>query len=340
MKSQAKQAVSPCGTVTAPTWSPDGTQIAWFGYRWPRPPHGHAVGAYNILRAFCVSNADGTQLHQVPHTVCSERCSNNLGDPPGQLDWVEPNLLVYGSDDGAYAISVGRKPKLLAREGPDPYAIDAQGDRIAAGQTASCNSCPGPVKIYSVPSGAVVGVIGGSKLTNSEPSLSPDGSKVVLMRRAATDSGVPGIWTAAADGGHLHRLEQLGIDPLWSPAGNRIAYLAPTGTRFALRLVAPQGGPSRTLLRNDNTSVFGWSPDGRWIAYPDSKGRLAIVNVATGKVRRLLKLQLPYSVSSAVWSPNSQQLLVLWRPPAHSSCPNGLWVVPINGGKPHLVHGC
>ena len=40
-------------------------------------------------------------------------------------------------------------------------------------------------------------------------------------------------------------------------------------------------GTSTTLLRNGPGTVFGWSPDGRWIAFPDSKGRLAIINVAT-----------------------------------------------------------
>ena len=178
----ATRAVSPCGTATAPTWSPDGTQIAWFGYRWPLPPHRHAVGSWNILRAFCASDADGKHLHQLAHTVCSEHCSNNLGDPPGQLNWVRPSLLVYGSD-GVHAVSVGQKPELLARKGPDPYALDARGDRVATSDFASaCTSCRGPVRIFSVPSGAVVGVVGGMKLENSEPSLSPDGTQVVFTR--------------------------------------------------------------------------------------------------------------------------------------------------------------
>jgi TolB protein len=184
-------------------------------------------------------------------------------------------------------------------------------------------------------------MVGGTKLDNTGPSLSPDGTQVVFARRPANDSGRPSIWTAAADGSHLQRLEQGGDDPLWSPAGDRIAYLAPTGpSQWAWRLVAPQGGASTTLLRSAPGTVFGWSPNGRWIAFPDSKGRLAVVDVATKKVRTLLKLRLPYSSSDVAWSPNSQQLLVVWRPPTHSSCPSGLWRVPIGSAKPQLVHGC
>jgi hypothetical protein len=342
-KSDAKQeAPSPCGKATAPTWSPDGTQIAWYGYRWPLPSNRHAVGSYNVLRAVCVSDAEGKHLHPLADTVCSEHCSNPLSDPPGQLDWVAPTLLLAADDLGIFAVPVGQKPKLLGKAGPVPFSVDAGGDRVASGVVASCLSCPGPVTIRSVPSGGVVGLVGGNKLENSEPSLSPDGTQVVFARMPAKDSGRPGIWTASVDGSHLKLLEKRGSSPLWSPAGNEIAYLAPIGaSRYAWRLVAPQGGASTTLLGDDGPgTVFGWSPNGRWIAFPDSKGRLAVINVATKKVRRLLPLRLPYDLSSVVWSPNSQQLLAVWRPPAHTHCPSGLWRVPIDGAKPQLVHGC
>jgi Tol biopolymer transport system component len=305
-------------------------------------PNHHAVGSYNIVRAICVSDADGKHLHRLPNTVCSERCPSAFSDPPGRLDWVGPSLLLAGNDLGVFAIPVGQKPKLLGKTGPVPFSVDAAGDRVATGPLADCAGCFGPVTIRGVPSGAVVGVVGGTKLDSSDPSLSPDGKQVVFARGPAGYSGrTPGLWIAAVDGSHLRRLELRGDNPLWSPAGNRIAYLAPAGAvRTGLRLVAPQGGASTTLVRNATGTVFGWSPNGRLIAYPDSKGRLAVVDVATKKVRRLLKLHLPYDSSSVVWSPDSRQLLVVWRPPTHSTCRSGLWRVPIDGAEPRLVHGC
>lgn len=337
---KAQKRVTPCGTATAPTWSPDGTHIAWYGYRWPRPPRHHAAGSSKTLRAICISDANGKHLHQLRNTACSEHCPDAFGDPPDRLDWVAPTLLLSANDLGIYTVSIGQKPKLLGKARPVPFSVDARGDRVASGVNA-CSDCSGPVKVFSVSSGAVVGLVGGTKVNNSAPSLSPDGTQVVFARSPARNAGArPAIWTAAADGSHLQRLERKGNNPLWSPAGDRIAYLAPAGARSAWRLVAPQGGAGATLSSHGPGTVFGWSPNGRWIAFPDSKGKLAVIDVTTRKMRRLLKLQLPYSSSSVVWSPDSRQLLVVWRPPANSSCPSGLWRVPIDGTKPRLVHGC
>ncbi len=219
--------VSPCGTATFPAWSPDGTQIAWYGKRWPLPNLHHASGSIKLLRAICVSDVNGTNVHPLPHTVCSEHCSPELSDPPGQLYWVASGML-YGNDAGIFTIPTGKEPKLVGRTPPQPFSADSAGDRVAAGAVAACTTpgCAGPVRILSVPSGAVVGKAGGSKVINTEPSLSPDGTQVVFARFPASDSGQGlGIWTASADGGHLRRLVPNGGDPLWAPAGNRIAYL-------------------------------------------------------------------------------------------------------------------
>jgi dipeptidyl aminopeptidase/acylaminoacyl peptidase len=264
-----------------------------------------------------------------------------MSEPLDQLYWRGTGLL-YGNDFGVFAIPPGQKPKLLGKKPPEPFSVDSAGDRVAAGAYSSCTNagCAWPVKVFGVPSGSVVGKAGGTKVINIEPSLSPDGTQVVFARFPANDSGKRlGIWIASADGSHLKRLVRGGSNPLWSPAGNRIAYLAGPYPS-ALRLVPSRGGAGTTLLRKGIGALFAWSPDGRHIAFADSTGNLAVVDTTTKKVRKLLKLQPPWGPSSIAWSPDSTQMLVVWRPPAHSKCPSGLWRVPISGGKPHLVHGC
>jgi WD40-like Beta Propeller Repeat len=170
-----------------------------------------------------------------------------MSDPPDQLYWVRPSLLLYGNDFGIGAITVGQSPKLLGKKPPEPFSVGPNGDRVAAGAVSSCThtGCAGPVKILSVPWGALVGTVGGTQRINTEPSLSPDGTQVVFARFAANDSGRRlGIWTASADGSHLLRLTRGGSNPLWSPVGNRIAYLARTHPS-ALRLVPSQGVRAR-----------------------------------------------------------------------------------------------
>ena len=61
-----------------------------------------------------------------------------------------------------------------------------------------------------------------------------------------------------------------------------------------LGLVSPGGGKSRVLVPRNVQNVFGWSPDGKSIAFETgtgSTGKLAVVDVATGKVRSLIKLR-------------------------------------------------
>lgn len=320
--------VSPaCSSTNLPAWSPDGKQIAFVGRRLRHGPL--------PVRAICVATADGRNAAPLPQTVCTRRCRLDLIDSPTQLFWVRPNLLLYGDDFRIFTIPVGGRPAPLGSQPGsfEQFAVDSAGDRVAAG-FSNCPQCAGPVTVLSVPSGRVVGRIGGTKLDNITPSLSPDGKQVVFVRQYADDSGrTKGIWTASADGSRLRRLVPTGFTPLWSPAGSRIAYLSPSG---ALRLVAPQGGAGKTLVARSVGSLFGWSPDGKQIAFQGPGGWLEVVDVARGKVRKLLRLRFGPNV---VWSPSSQELLVRTQPLRQNRCAS-LWRVPAGGGKPKLLRSC
>jgi hypothetical protein len=323
-------AISPCRQVSQPIWSPGGQQIAYYGTRWP-PPTGRR-NPNDILQALCTANADGTRAQPLRYTVCSERCP----DPPYPFVWLRSGILYLLGGD-IFRIVAGSKPLRIARTGAVSFVTNPAGTRIAAETYfPSCLSCSGPVTILDAQSGAVVGKVGGKKLDNVDPSLSPDGAKVAFERTASDGSGKTfGIWTAKADGSRLRRLATVGEQPLWSPTGGKIAYVASAGKSVALRLVSADGGRSRALVPKAVSTVFGWSPDGKSIAFEMGVGRLAVVDVATGKVRSLLQLQY---APTARWSPDSSELVANSVPKSQRCW--STWRVPVDGSKPTLISSC
>ena len=131
-----------------------------------------------------------------------------------------------------------------------------------------------------------------------------------------------------------------GFQPLWSPApGGKISYRGYVRRTQSLRLVSPNGHGVRTLVPRGVEGVFGWSPDGKSIAFElgsGTFGRLAVVDVATGKVRTLLKL---YYAATAAWSPDSSELVANSQPTRNQRCWS-TWRVPIDGSGPTLISSC
>jgi Tol biopolymer transport system component len=316
-----------------PVWSPDGQEIAFYATRWPPPTTPHR-GPNDILQALCTANPDGTNAQPLRYTVCS----NNCPDPPYQLLWLQPNALLVLGDGDILRIAPGSKPQKLARTTDFSFVTNAAGTRIAFG-TPSCPRCAGPVTIIDAHTGARVGTVGGKKLDNVYPSLSPDGTKVVFERDASDDSGKTfGLWTASANGRRLRQLTKVGEHPLWAPSGGKVAYVGFAGKSVALRLIPARGGKDRVLVPREVENVFGWSPDGESIAIETGSGtfgKLAVVNVATGKVRTLIKLR--YS-PAAVWKPDSSELLATSMAAA-KTCPT-LYRVPVDGSTPTLISTC
>lgn len=331
-RTQVTGARSPCDLATLVASSPDGRQIAWVGYEWRVTRHGRRIEG--PARAICVAVASGARPQALRYTVCTSGCSRSFISDPRQLDWTRGNRFVYLDDGQIFSFKPGRSPKLVTgnlRKLPGPgfaFSIDASGDRVAYSGPFCPEQCAGPVAVLNAATGSVVGEIGNRKSENLDPSLSPDGTQVVFDRSNGNQN--LGIWLANSTGGNLHRLEPSGDTPYWSPAGNMIAYTDTDG----LHLVSTSGGASTPLVRG-SVQLFsdGWSPNGRWFAL-DHSADLEVVNVVTGKVRKLVR------ADTFAWSPGSRQLLVIWRAPSHTNCPYGLWRVPIDGSKPRLVHGC
>ena len=321
------QASPACSSTNLPAWSPDGKQIAFVGRRLGHGPL--------PLRAICIANADGKNAAPLPQTVCTRRCRLDLIDSPYAVVLGQPNLLLYGDDFRIFTIPVGGKPEPLGSQPGsfEQFSVDSAGDRVAAGYS-NCPQCAGPVTVLSVPSGRLVGRIGGNKLDNITPSLSPDGNQVVFVRQYADDSGrTQGIWTAAADGSQLRRLVREGLHAALVPRRQSNRIPRPLRSLTARRAAGRREQDAhRAKRRLALRLVAGREAD----RIPEPARWLDVVDVATRKVRKLIPLRFAPNV---VWSPGSQELLVKTQTLRQNRCAS-LWRVPAGGGKPQLLRNC
>jgi hypothetical protein len=222
--------ISPCRQVSVPTWLPDGQQIAFYGKRWPPPASQHR-NPNSILQAFCVAGADGTNARPLRYTVCNSRCP----DPPYRLEWLAPNELLALWDGAIQRIAPGSKPRRIARIPDFSFVTNPTGTRLASG-TPDCPRCTGPLTILSLPSGAVVGHVGGTKVDNVFETGSGTFGKLAVVDAAT---------------GTVRQLLQLNYAPtaVWSPDSSELlAYsLAKSQKCWSLSRV-PVDGSAPTLI--------------------------------------------------------------------------------------------
>ncbi len=155
---------------------------------------------------------------------------------------------------------------------------------------------------------------------NISPSLSPDGSKIVMLTDKSGYADI--VMIDAIDGRHLKTLvkgnrsvdfeELKWLQPgvSWSPDGKQVVIAAKAGHSDALYLINVDTG-KRKKLRFDLDGLFtaAWSPDGNSLAFVGSKGKSSDIYLYNIESEELVNLTDDiYSDSEPSWSPDGKTL--------------------------------
>jgi Tol biopolymer transport system component len=205
------------GFVGLPSWSPDGTRIAFDVISFDDPhPEG---GNFDIY----VANADGTD----PVRLTSEKADYSpVWSPDGTKI-----AYVHGRDDQAQIWVMnadGSDPQQLTdRNGPNTFpSWSPDGTKIAF---VSFNGSNSDIYVMNA-DGTDVQRLTDGPAHEDQPAWSPDGRHIAFTREGAGD---PGIYVMSPDG---RGVTQLLLDPdpvnlglAWSPDGTKVAIVSIRG---------------------------------------------------------------------------------------------------------------
>jgi TolB protein len=109
--------------------------------------------------------------------------------------------------------------------------------------------------------------------TDRTPDWSPDSARIVFSRGGQ-------IWRMDADGTHLKKLANKGVEPAWAPNGEHIAFAR----------TAKAGGPGVFAMDPDGSHVKKLTTKGRRPAWEPNSRHLAFATAAGGnsKIRTVL----------------------------------------------------
>ena len=117
-----------------------------------------------------------------------------------------------------------------------------------------------------------------------QPTISPDGSEMILVSNRGIPLGSGALWRAPLQrdamsvATRILREETLyRTRPQWSPDGARILYSSHRGSQFSNLFVLPVKGGEPYQLTFGDWDHFEprWSPDGEWIAYVSNRRGLS-----------------------------------------------------------------
>ena len=158
------------------------------------------------------------------------------------------------------------------------------------------------------------------------PVLAPSFPRRATAGPPTNRDGTPALWVEDLERGTRVRVATVGLFPVWSPDGSRLAYVTGTRSEPQLSLIAADGTGGVTVLPCPRTHCLptDWSPDGRSL----------IVNLGD-------KLDGKWEVWALSPDPNGSAQPLLAEPFTERDArlsPDGRWIVYVSeeSGRPEV----
>jgi serine/threonine protein kinase/dipeptidyl aminopeptidase/acylaminoacyl peptidase len=127
--------------------------------------------------------------------------------------------------------------------------------------------------VWAGHTGNVEAQIGSGQDLLEAPSLSPDGHRAAV---STEDNNAIEIWIYDLSNGAHHRLTfsdrgTAAVLPVWSPAGDKIAFSASRNANASIRVIGVDGSGNKQIVAGGTAGSF--TPDGKAIAYTSQSAK-------------------------------------------------------------------
>lgn len=136
----------------------------------------------------------------------------------------------------------------------------------------------------------------GRGTTNTNPTLSPDGRRIVFV---SGRKGPPELYIMDSDGTDVTTLTDYDFsektyrsDPDWSPDGRLVAYQERVNDKFQIRTFRVAGGTPKLLTDAGENEQPSWAPDARHLVFTSTRTgvrQLWVLDTESNRVRQLTK---------------------------------------------------
>jgi dipeptidyl aminopeptidase/acylaminoacyl peptidase len=316
-------------------WSPSGDWLVYFTYE------GQSV----VLWTVSAAGGEPTRIVEDTVRIASPRCAPE-GDFVYYLRWPGKVAELWKAPVSARTGRPRGSPRLVMAgvEAVHDFSISGDGKRLLhTWRTSYSNLQLAPLEgVERRPRGDDARPVTTGTSTDTDPAVSPDGTRVAFTRDSDQGSHV---FVVPITGGTPQQISYGGTDnhfPVWSPDGREIAFVSGEGdeqsTHHVFRAAAMGGTPERLAgARPGSPPWLAWGPGSRILYLPPDRRNITSLDPATGEERPLLREDWGGRISAAWYSPDGTGLAIEWFQPDDPQAGASVSVVSFADGRSTLV---